>query len=123
MKGEVVKGSWHTAYGYKFLSSEDMEPDQQFTLVIKGVTREMAYDSKTKQEKQLISVNFEKTDRLLALNSTNAKAISEIAGSPMVEKWEGVRITLYLEFGKWFGKEQYALRVKAPAEQPKQQAV
>lgn len=114
MKGESIKGSWHTAYGYKFLSSDDMELGQEFTLTISGVTREMAYDSKSKQEKPLISVSFAQTDKLLALNATNAKSISEIAGSPMVEKWQGKRITIYVIKDKFFGKLQTALRVKVP---------
>ena len=119
-KGEKVKGSWRTAYGYTFLSSDDMDVGQEKTLTILEVTKEDAYDRQSKQNKPLISVSFKETERLLALNATNAKAISEIAGSPMVEKWQGVRVTLYRTEEKFFGKTG-ALRIKSPPPQAVQQ--
>jgi len=112
MSGETVKGSWRTAYGYRFLSSEDLEDDQTIKLKIKGVSKQKAYNAKSKSEVELLSVSFENTDKFLALNATNARSIADIAGSPMVEKWQGVVICLYREPGKWFGEDQFALRIK-----------
>lgn len=114
-RGEQVKGSWRTAFGYKFLSSDDMDIDQSITLTITEVTSEMAYDRQSKAEKPLVSVWFEETDRALALNATNAKSISEIAGTTKCARWAGVKIHLVKTAEVFFGKVG-ALRVK-PATQ------
>lgn len=120
-KGEVVTGSWRTAFNYRYLSSEDMEIGAIVHLTITEVTREMAYDRDTKKEKPLISVWFKETERALALNATNAKAITEISGTSKVEKWTGTRIALTKTGETFFGKVG-ALRVKIPTPKREQPA-
>lgn len=113
--GERIHGNWRNAFGYRFLSSDDFETGKEVTLTIAAVTHEQAYDKATKQQKPMVAVSFHETDRLLALNATNAKEISVIAGSPMTDKWTGLKITVYRIEDKFFGRVG-ALRVKQPGE-------
>lgn len=112
---EAIKGNWRNHYGFRFMSSEDMEDQQEVTLTISGCTREKAVNPKTKEEKELIALHFEETDRMLALNVTNAKAIQHMVGTPKVDRWAGIQITVYKDRVKAFGETVACLRVKRPA--------
>lgn len=112
-----LKGTWRTAMGKRYLAAEDLEDGQVLDLTITSVTREQAIDPGTKQPKDLITIHFDKTDRVLALNVTNARRISEMLGTPRVDKWHGGRIGLHREMAKAFGKMQPTLRVVTPKKQ------
>ena len=109
---QELKGNWRSHSGYNFFSSLDFEDGQETTLTIKKVSMETANDPSTKKPKQLISINFNETNRLMALNKTNAKKITEITGTPKVDKWKGEKITLFKMPIRAFGKDQFCLRVK-----------
>lgn len=111
---EAITGNWRNHYGFRFMSSEDMEDGQEVTLTISGCTRETAINPKNKEEKTLVSLHFEETDRMLALNVTNAKAIQHMVGTPKVDRWAGVRITVYKDRVKAFGETVSCIRVKGP---------
>lgn len=106
-----LRGTWRTALGKVFLAAEDLEPGQELSLEISDVTMEQTVDPGTKKPKELVAIHFTGTDRVLALNVTNARRISEAVGSPRVEKWKGHKIRLHLEMAKAFGKDQLTLRV------------
>lgn len=113
MTGEPLHGNWRNALGYRFLSAEDIEEGKEITLTVKQVTIEEAMDTKTSQKKQLVSVSFDETERLLALNKTNARTIASVTGSPRMEKWAGHKITLYRDKTLAFGKTVPCVRVRA----------
>ena len=46
------------------------------------------------------------------LNSTNAKQIEKLAGSPFIEDWAGLTITLYVKRIRAFGESVDALRIR-----------
>ena len=110
--GEHLKGTWRTALGKVYLAAEDFEDGQEMTVTIASVTREEVIDPGTKQPKKLITLHFENTPRCMALNVTNARRISEITGTPRVEKWVGQKIVLNKEEAKAFGKIMPTIRVK-----------
>lgn len=113
---EPLTGSWRKAFDYKYLSSEDFDTDQEVTLTITKVTEEEGYDHELKVKRNDIKcLNFEETTKFLWLKPVHAREIMKVAGSKDFEKWSGVKIVLYKKFGKWFGKEQYAIRVKPVA--------
>lgn len=109
---EQLRGTWRTALGKTYLAAEDFEKDQELTLKIQSVTREKVIDPGTKETKLLITLHFEKTNRTLALNVTNARRIHAIAKTPRVDKWVGVEITLHIEVARSFGKMANTIRVK-----------
>lgn len=109
---EELKGNWRSYSGYNFLSSLDFEEGVEVNLTIEKVSMETANDPATKKPKQLLSIKFVGSDRLMALNKTNAKRITEITGTPKVEKWKGLQITIHKIPIRAFGKDQFCLRVK-----------
>tara|TARA_R110002096_G_scaffold50015_5_gene131758 strand:+ start:11005 stop:11340 length:336 start_codon:yes stop_codon:yes gene_type:complete len=109
---EDLKGNWRSYSGYKFLSSLDFEEDQENSLTIENITKEEAIDPNTKKSKSVIAIKFIETDRLMVLNKTNAKRITEIFKTPQVGKWKGHKITIRKEPIKAFGRQQHCLRVK-----------
>ena len=110
--GPEVTGNWRNEFGFRFMSSEDMTEGQQVTLTISGCTKEIAINPRNKEEKTLISLHFEETDRMLALNVTNAKTIQRIIGTPKVDKWAGAQITVYRDTVQAFGEIKPCLRVR-----------
>jgi len=111
---EQIKGNWRNEFGFRFMSSEDMEEGQSVTLTISGCTKEIAKNPKTKEEKVLLALHFEETDRMLALNVTNAKAIQRLIETPKVDKWAGAQITVYRDKVMAFGEMKSCLRVREP---------
>lgn len=53
---------------------------------------------------------FAERKKSALLNKTQTRKLALIYG-PETDDWKGKPIALYGEFGKWFGKEQWALRV------------
>lgn len=91
-----------------YLSSVDVvEP---ITLTIARVTQEV---DKTKKSKETFNTayfveKFIRPDEKLKpmiLNATNSKTVAKIVGSPFIEHWSGVRVTVYVERGIKFGRE------------------
>ena len=97
----------------RFLNADCLPPEKSVTLTITSASIEVSEDPQSKG-KQLLSLHFKETDRLLGLNKTNARRIAQIAGTPEVEKWEGLQITLHREMVKAFGKTVPAVRVVLP---------
>ena len=113
--GEQIKGMWRNAMGARFLAAEDLDPGgKEPTLTITKVSIEEGHDVVNNAVKELVSVSFEETPRLLALNKTNARAIALLAGTGRMEAWPGTRIKLVRARTKAFGKEVDCLRVKKP---------
>jgi len=50
----------------------------------------------------------------LLLNKTNAQTVTEIAGSPLTERWAGVAVTLYATTATFDKKTHDVIRIKAP---------
>lgn len=57
-------------------------------------------------------VYFKGKKKPLGLNSTNARAISRLVGSPRTEDWIGRWITLYPTTTRAFGEEHECIRVR-----------
>ena len=95
--------------GKEFLTGEELD-GKDVTLTIKTATQDDVQGQKGKEKKLVLT--FEKTDRKLILNITNAKAISKVAGSGFVEDWIGVPITLMPVKGVFFGEAQEVIRIK-----------
>lgn len=91
-----------------YLSSMDVvEP---ITLTIARVTQEA---DKTKKSKETFNTAYfaekfirdgEKLKPMI-LNATNSKTMAKLTGSPFIEDWSGVRVTVYVERGIKFGRE------------------
>ena len=60
-------------------------------------------------------IAYLKNQKPMILNSTNAKVIEKLAGSPYIEDWAGLKIVLYVARIKAFGEMVDALRIKETA--------
>jgi len=56
-----------------------------------------------------------KDNKPMILNVTNCKAISKVSGSPFIEEWSGLNITIFIAKVKAFGEVMDALRIKPTA--------
>jgi len=65
----------------------------------------------------------EKGVKPLVLNATNAKRVANIAGSPLIEDWTGIKIELYIDSKvKMLGEVVGGVRVKSkPSNEPTKQ--
>lgn len=63
---------------------------------------------------------FEECEKGLALNKTNADAMTEIAGDDETNLWSGMQVVLYKSQTKLRGSTVDCVRVRAPMNQPAQ---
>ena len=94
---------------------------EERTLTIKMARKETIKGSDGKKQECLV-VHWAENEKPFIINATNAKAITKVAKTPYVERWVGVRITLYVAQISAFGEDVEALRVRpfppAPVAQP-----
>lgn len=91
-----------------YLSSMDVV--DPIALTIARVTQEV---DKTKKTKDTFNTayfveKFIRPDEKLKpmiLNATNSKTMAKLTGSPYIEDWSGVRVTIYVERGIKFGRD------------------
>jgi hypothetical protein len=57
-------------------------------------------------------VHFQEKQKPMILNRTNAKTISKVYGTPLIEDWAGKKIRIYAELVDAFGEQVEALRIK-----------
>lgn len=102
------KTHFRKAFDSPYLSSADIvEPT---TLTIKHVRLEA---DKTKKTRDLFNTAYFAEQEIrpgeklkpMILNSTNSKVVKQLAGSPFIEDWSGVAITVYVDPAVRFGKE------------------
>lgn len=110
MNAQVQQDGTHyrKVFDSPYLSSMDVvEP---ITLTIARVTQET---DKTKKTKDTFNTAYfaekfirpgEKLKPMI-LNATNSKTLAKIIGSPYIEDWTDVRITVYVERGIKFGRD------------------
>jgi len=111
-KGEEVLGSVTKFMDRRFLSSLDIMGAGDVKLEIDRVEHldKVTYANGNTSENVLL-MYFAGTDRPLALNSTNIRAIIAILGSNQVKSWKGKSITVAVKQVNAFGKTQPAVRV------------
>jgi hypothetical protein len=65
-------------------------------------------------------VYFVGKEKGIVLNKTNARKITEIAGSALTEEWQGVAITIYPTETEFAGETVECIRIKPVAKLPRQ---
>jgi hypothetical protein len=84
---------------------------EERTLTIKMARKETIKGSDGKKQECLV-VHWAENEKPFIINATNAKAITKVAKTPYVERWVGIRITLYVAQISAFGEDVEALRVR-----------
>ena len=107
-----MKTHWKKSFDSPYIGSWDLEENQkELTLTIKEAKSEMTKDLKENSIKNIIY--FEESGyKAMIVNSGNSKTIRELSGSPYLEDWAGIKITLYVKEVKAFGELHDALRIR-----------
>ena len=104
----IDKTHYRKAFDSPYLSSADIvEPT---VLTIKHVQLEI---DKTKKTKDLFNTAYfaEKEIRSgkvlkpMILNASNSKTMKGLAGSPFIDDWKSIQVTIYVDHNVRFGKE------------------
>lgn len=111
-----LTGHWKTTCDSNFLGSHDLYENGKYkevVLTISKVVEDDVMDTKTNKSIKKTTIHFvEKNVKPMILNSTNKLAISKVSGTPEMEKWKNVKITIYVqEKIKAFGELHDALRI------------
>lgn len=116
------KTHYRKAFDSPYLSSADIvEPT---VLTVQRVTLELDRTKKTKDKfntAYFVEREIRKGEPLkpMILNATNSKTMKTLTGSPFIDDWINVRVTVYVDHAVKFGKETVdGLRInsRAPAE-------
>lgn len=102
------KTHYRKAFDSPYLSSADIvEP------TILTISRAVLENDKTKKTKDVFNTAYFEEKELrpgeklkpMILNATNSKMMKSITGSPFLEDWAGVKVTVFVDKNVRFGKE------------------
>ena len=121
--GKVLTDNWRKVISSDTLGVYDLDPGQEITLTIKHVEECDVPDPKSGKARPMPVVRFEQTPKGLVLNRTNAKRITDLAGTNKLGQWGGIRVTLHHEEDRLFGGGRGpTLRVKPGPRQARPRA-
>jgi hypothetical protein len=111
--GKPITGAITKTMDRRFLSSMDLVGHDVVELTIDRVEflEELKFENGNKEKNKNI-IYFKETDKPLVLNVTNSKAICMKLRTNKVNEWSGQKIRLFAEAGRYFGEDQFAVRVK-----------
>ncbi len=103
------KTHWKKLTSPNYLGSWDFQPQEEKTVTIKEVKREIVTNQNGKEECTV--AYFVENIKPLILNKTNAGMISKVWGTPFIEDWAGRKIILKVKKISAFGEMVDAVRV------------
>ena len=114
---------WKKYMDKELLGAWDLE-GRDVTVTIVEITGAELNNGTKKNKKPvatLASASGRKLEKKLALNATNCKTIEQLTGSPDVEKWKGVRVTLFPTTTQFGGETKECIRIRPypPKENPR----
>jgi hypothetical protein len=111
---------WRKLTNPKFLGTYSLAEGQELVLTIKEVKMEITESARGKEESAICY--FKENVKPMFLNVTNSKTLEKMYGSPMVELWEGRKLTVYSAPTKVKGVATTGLRIRTiePKEHVKQ---
>ena len=97
-----------------YLSEWNLPEDGRDMIVeIESVEEEIVKDPKKNKEDKKIVLHFKGDVKPMILSATiNKKHIRQALGTGHTKEWVGKKIQLYKEYGTWFGKSGYAVRIR-----------
>lgn len=105
-----LAGDFRKFMNKNYLGSWDVPDQEDLIATISHVDQEQVTNAKGTEVK--LTLHFRENLKPMILNSTNAQAISKVAGSTKVERWAGQRIAIYTATVSAFGATVEALRVR-----------
>lgn len=105
-----MKTHWKKLTNPDYLGSYDFQPNEERIVRILSVTREMVTGPENRKEECTVAKLA--NSKPIILNKTNCKTITKVHGTPYIEDWKNIHITLFVSQVKAFGEVVDALRVK-----------
>jgi len=102
---------WKKLQNPLYLGSYDFQPGEERIVTVKDVKREMVKGQEGTEEHTI--VHFTEGYKPMIMNATNSKMLTDLSGSPYVEKWIGTSFKLVVIKIKAFGEFIDALRIKS----------
>lgn len=107
----MTQTHWKKLVNPDYLGAYALEPGQDIILTVDRVQVETVTGPDGKKEECMVC-HWREREKPMILNSTNAKMIQKLIGSPYIEDWAGHRIQIGVETVKAFGELVDALRVR-----------
>lgn len=101
---------WKKLINPDYIGAYSLDNGKDLIVKIEKVTREVVTGVGGKKEE--CTIVYLKGQKPLILNRTNAKMITKLAGTPYIEKWSGLSITLYVSTTKMAGEIVECLRIR-----------
>jgi len=116
------KTHWKKLINPDYIGAYALQPGQDMTVTIIGVSREIVTSTGGKKEELSVARLF--GQKPLILNVTNSKSIAKLYG-PFIEDWAGKQITLYASTTKMAGETVECLRIRhsVPSSQAKKKTL
>ena len=102
---------WKKLTNPNYLGAYSIEDGKDLILTIKNVRQEEVIGADGKKEECTVCYWVE-PDKPMILNSTNAKMIQKLLGTPYIEQWSGHKVQIGSEKVKAFGDVVEALRIR-----------
>ena len=107
---EQIKHHWKQLINPDYIGAYTLNGQKEMNITIIKVVREMVTGNGGKKEE--CTVAKLKDMKPFILNRTNSKTITKLAGSPYIEDWEGLTITVYATTTSVAGEAVECLRVR-----------
>ena len=102
---------WKKLSNPNYLGAYSIEDNKDLILTISAVRQEEVTGPDGKKEECIVCY-FSDSEKPMILNSTNAKMIQKLLGTPYIEQWAGHKVQIGVEKVKAFGDVVEALRIR-----------
>lgn len=106
----MTKTHWKQLQNPNYLGAYSLPNGEDMPVQIEKVIKEQVKSEGGKSDE--CTVAYMKNQKPMILNVTNCKMITKIVGSPYIENWIGVKITLYVSKTKLKGEDVECLRIR-----------
>lgn len=109
MSNESELTHWKKLTNPDYIGAYSLQPNEQRVVKILSVCRQKVKGTDGKETE--CTVAKLENEKPLILNKTNCKTITKVAGTPFIEKWQGLKVIIHAEPVKAFGEVVDALRI------------
>jgi len=105
-----MKTHWKQLVNPDYIGAYSLPEGKDMNVTIDKIVRELVTGTGGKKEE--CTVAYLKNQKPFILNKTNCKTIQKITGTPYIEEWSGVTITIYAAVTKLKGEDVECLRIR-----------
>lgn len=105
-----MKTHWKQLVNPDYIGAYSLPDGKDMNITIEKVVRELVTGTAGKKEE--CTVAYLKDNKPFILNRTNCKTIQAVTGTPYIEEWAGVTLTIFAAVTKLKGEEVECLRIR-----------